>query len=243
MNIKLNICYDGTGYHGWQEQQNAATAQGTLLAAIKSVFGDVEMVHGVSRTDSGVHAISYIANFITEKSIPLENIPKAINSHLSADIRVLNAEIANDDFHAQFDCKNKTYIYRICQAQIQSPFERAYSWHFPYELDTIKMQEAAKYITGTHDFSAFCASGDERASRVRTVNNLSVSKENGIITIEINADGFLYNMVRIIAGTLAYVGAGQILPEEIKGIIESKDRTKSGITAPAHGLFLKEAFY
>jgi len=259
MNIKLTLSYDGTAYHGWQEQQNAVTVQGTLLAAIRNVMSDASSVQGVSRTDAGVHAILYTANFCTEKVIPIENITKALNSNLPLDIRVLNAEIVDDEFHAQFDCINKTYIYRISNSEIQCPFDKNYTWHFPYKLDFDKMQEAAKFIIGTKDFSAFCASGEEREDRVRTVNSLDISMSrhseldsesqiagqarNDIITIEINADGFLYNMVRIIVGTLIEVGNGRILVDEIQGIIEGKDRTKAGMTAPPHGLFLKEAFY
>jgi len=248
MNIKLTLSYDGTGYHGWQEQRNARAVQGVLLAAIKCVMSDATGVQGVSRTDSGVHALSYVANFHTQKSIPPENIVKALNSNLPLDIRVLNAEIADDDFHAQFDCKNKTYFYRICNNEIQSPFERNYSWHFPYKLDIDKMRQATKFIIGTKDFSSFCASGDERENRIRTVNSLNILEipgqaRNDIIEIEINADGFLYNMVRIIAGTLIEVGNGKINSADIEGIIASKDRTKAGVTAPAQGLFLKEVFY
>ena len=243
MNIKIILAFDGTNYHGWQEQENASTIQGELLQAIKSVMGDVQGVTGVSRTDSGVHAHYFVANFRTQKDIPLSNIKKAINSHLPHDIRVLDAQRADDDFNARFDCKNKTYIYRICNSEVQSPFERLYSWHFPHKLDISKMQEAAGYFVGEKDFSAFCASGEQREGKVRTINSLTISKESDIVTIEVNADGFLYNMVRIIAGTLIEIGIGRYEPRDVKAIIEACDRTKSGQTAPSCGLFLKKAYY
>ncbi|MCL2739714.1 MAG: tRNA pseudouridine(38-40) synthase TruA [Oscillospiraceae bacterium] len=241
MNIKIILSYDGTNYHGWQEQQNARSVAGVLLAAIRAVMGDVESVQGVSRTDAGVHAILYTANFHTEKLIPIGNIVKALNSNLPDDIRVLNAEIVDDNFHSQFDCVNKTYIYRINNCEIHSPFERTLSWHYLYELDIKKMQDAVADFIGTKDFTSFCAAGDERENRIRTINSLTISRENDIVKIEVNADGFLYNMVRIIVGTLVEIGNGKA--HSVEEIIGSKDRTKAGITAPPHGLYLKEAFY
>jgi len=243
MNIKLTLSYDGTGYHGWQTQKNAVTIQETLQIAIQQIMNDVAEIIGISRTDAGVHALSYIANFHTNKPIPIEKIPIALNSLLPADIRILNAEEAPENFHSRFDCTSKTYIYRICNSSIQSPFERNYSWHFPYPLDINKMQEAANYLLGTHDFSSFCASAEQRENHIRTINSIEIFQSNNCqlptVNCQLNADGFLYNMVRIIVGTLTKIEN----PSDIKKILSSKDRTLAGITAPPHGLFLKETFY
>ena len=243
MNIKLTLSYAGTHYHGWQQQENVPTIQETLLGAIKNVMNDVENVQGVSRTDKGVHALEYIANFHTQKPIPIKRIPKALNSFLPFDIRVKTAGIIADNFNSRFDCLSKTYIYRIYNNEPQPPFEHNYSWHIPYKLNLSSMRKAAKKLIGEKDFSAFCASGEERETHIRKINFIKISKKKKIITVKINANSFLYNMVRIIAGTLIDVGRGKISHRNIKHIIESKDRTQAGQTAPPQGLFLKEVNY
>jgi len=259
MNIKLTLAFDGTNYHGWQTQKNSITIQETLQNTMELIMNDVTEIQGVSRTDAGVHALSYIANFHTEKPIPVDRIPIALNSLLPNDIRILNAAEVPENFNSRFDCTSKTYIYRICNSQIQFPFERNFSWHFPYPLDIEKMQEAASFLLGTHDFSSFCASGEQRENHIRTINSIEIAQHPSSIvgddgnrpagglpsaptnytTISINADGFLYNMIRIIIGTLTKVESSS----EIKKILSSKDRTLAGPTAPPHGLFLKEIFY
>jgi len=243
MNIKLILSYDGTNYHGWQQQENVPTVQETLFDAIKKIMNDVESVQGVSRTDAGVHAISYAANFHTEKPIPIDRIPKAVNSCLPPDIRVVAAEAVDENFNSRFDAVSKTYIYRIINDEVQPPFERNYSWNVSFNLNVYDMQKATEQLVGEKDFSSFCASGEERENHIRKINYINISKKDDIITIEINANSYLYNMVRIIAGTLVNVGRGEIPYENIQSIIESKDRTKAGQTAPPQGLFLKEVNY
>ncbi len=243
MNIRLRISYDGTAYHGWQRQENALTVQQLIEEAILKITGSMPSVCGCSRTDSGVHARSYYCNFYSETKIPCEKIPLALNTALPQDVRVEEAQIVNDDFHSRFSAKDKTYRYYIRNSHVSDAFSGRYSYLVPVSLDLESMRTAAEYFVGTHDFTAFMASGGQQKTTVRTVNHLTVEKNQNMICIEINANAYLYNMVRIIAGTLVYVGMGKIKPEEIPAIIDSRDRTRAGITAPAKGLFLYEINY
>jgi tRNA pseudouridine38-40 synthase len=239
----LKLAFDGANYHGWQVQQNADTVQARVFAACKRIFGDVEKVFGCSRTDAGVHAREYICNFQTAVSVPINNIPYALNSWLPRDISALAARLVDDEFQSRFNCRSKTYIYRINNERIADPFKAGHSFHFPYALDVKLMRKAAKNIIGKHDFSCFTARGERRENHVRTVNFLDVrvaDKREKMVEIRINADSYLYNMVRIIAGTLVECGNGRLNPAEIPRIIEGRDRTKAGITLPPHGLFLHE---
>lgn len=243
MNIRLCISYDGSAYHGWQRQENALTVQQLIEEAVFKITGNMPSVCGCSRTDAGVHAISYYCNFYSDTKIPCEKIPLALNTALPPDVRVEEAQIVSDDFHSRFSAKNKTYRYYIKNSRIADAFSGRYSYLVPVKLDTGKMKEAAKFFEGTHDFTAFMASGSQQKTTVRTVNRLSVDVSGNIICIEINANAYLYNMVRIIAGTLVYVGMGKISAQDIPEIIKSCDRTKAGITAPAKGLFLFDVNY
>ena len=243
VNQKLTIAYDGSAYHGWQIQDNADTVQGRFEKAVERVFGTHISVNGCSRTDTGVHANEFCLNFRSELEINDENLIMALNTYLPPDIAVLSCEKTDMDFHARFDCKSKQYIYRIKSGKIKDPFNYNRTLLYKYPLDVEKMKKAASFYVGKHDFSCFCASGSTACSNVRTVLSADVSQQGGEVVFTVEADGFLYNMVRIMTGTLLYVSQGKIAVDDIPGIIESKDRTRAGITAPACGLYLNKVNY
>lgn len=243
MNIKLKIQYDGTKYHGWQIQKNEKTVQETLMRALEKITGETVSVIGCGRTDTGVHAEGYVCNFNTDSSIPVERYPYALNAHLPCDIVCLDAREAPDDFHANRSAVGKRYVYKILNREFPDAVLCRYSWHYKYPLDADKMREAAKAFVGEHDFIGFASSGFTVKTTVREIYSLDVSRENDIITIDVAGNGFLYNMVRIITGTLVFVGGGKINPADIADIIASKDRNRAGITAPPQGLCLKEVYY
>lgn len=242
-NIKLALEYDGTGYGGWQRQKNATTIQQTLEDSIFRLTGEKVSVNGCSRTDAKVHAKEYICNFISNSSIPGERIKDALNTKLPEDIRVLDSFEVDADFHARYHSKGKTYSYTILNQRINSALFRNYVGHIRQPLDVNKMKEAAKYFIGTHDFEAFRNLGSSAKTTVRTVSQLELKQEGPFIKIYGTADGFLYNMMRIIVGTLIKVGLGKIRPEDIAGILISKDRTKAGKSAPPQGLYLEKVYY
>lgn len=242
-NIKLTIQYDGTNYHGWQIQENAVTVQETLEKALAELLGMPVRVTGCGRTDTGVHARRYVCNFRAENSVPYDKFPLALNTKLPKDIVCLEADEAEDGFDARYMAKKKTYSYYIYNAKLPDAFWRNYSWHFKYNLDIEKMRKAAAAFLGTHDFVGFAASGFTVKTTVRTIYALDIEKKGDIIGIHITGNGFLYNMVRIIAGTLAFVGTGKLLAEDMPGIIASGQRKRAGITAPPEGLFLSEVYY
>lgn len=243
MNIKLTLQYDGTAYHGWQIQKNSITVQETLTQAIEKVTGERVTLIGCGRTDTGVHAEKYVCNFHTEANIPPEKYPYALNSHLPDDIVCFAAERVNEDFHANKSAVSKRYVYRILNREFPDAVMSRYSWHYKYPLDLAKMKEAAEAFIGTHDFIGFASSGFSVKTTVREIYSLDVSQEGDVITINVHGNGFLYNMVRIIAGTLVFAGNGKINPADMADIIESKDRGRAGITAPPEGLCLKEVYY
>lgn len=242
-NIKLTIQYDGTAYHGWQTQENAVTVQETVEKALKKLLSQTVRIVGCGRTDTGVHAKRYVCNFRAENSIPYEKFPLALNTKLPGDIVCLSAEEAEDGFDARYSAKAKTYSYYIYNAPMPDVFNSRYSWHFKYKLDIDRMREAAKAFLGTHDFIGFAASGFTVKTTVRTITALDIEKNGDMLAIHITGDGFLYNMVRIIAGTLAFVGTGKLKSADMPDIIASKERKRAGITAPPEGLFLSEVFY
>ncbi len=242
-NIKLTLMYDGIAYHGFQRQKNGITIQECLENAIFEITGEKSTVTGCGRTDAGVHAAAYVANFFTSSSISCEKLPFALNAKLPEDIRVFGAEDMGKDFHARYSAKRKTYAYKIVNRPFSDVFLSRYSWFYPSKLDIEKMKIAAEKIVGKHDFAAFMAAGSPVSSTVRTVFSLNVSENNSVIDIEVCADGFLYNMVRIIVGTLVYVGCGKIHPDDVSEIILSGDRVRAGVTAPPEGLMMKEVIY
>jgi tRNA pseudouridine38-40 synthase len=242
-NIKLILQYDGTAYHGFQIQPDVVTIQSTLEKCILDITGVKTRVNGCSRTDAGVHAIRYCAGFTTESPIPGEKFSVVMNNYLPNDIRIISSSEEKEDFHPRFSINSKEYVYTINTCSEIDVFSRNYEWQLKTKLDAGLMNEAAKYIIGEKDFCSFMTSGPEMESTVRNVMSLSVKEEKDKIKIYIRADGFLYNMVRIITGTLVWVGEGRIKPEDVKTIIEKKDRSYSGPTAPPQGLALNEIFY
>lgn len=242
-NLKLKLMYNGKAYHGWQVQANADTVQGRLESAVESVFGSHHTVYGCSRTDSGVHANEYYCNFRTEKDIPCSAVVKALNANLPDDIAVLECEEADADFHARFNCKSKKYVYRIWNSQIKNPFLTYTAYHYKYNLDAGMLDKAAKSFIGTYDFSAFCSAGSSVNDTVRTVKDASVVRQGDMVEFSVEADGFLYNMVRIMVGTLININECKIDKNGIGNIIESKNRANAGVTAPAQGLFLDKVYY
>lgn len=238
MRVRLTISYDGTNYCGWQIQSNGITVEEVINRELTDLLKEDIAIIGASRTDSGVHAVANIAVFDTNTKIPAEKISFALNQRLPDDIRIQKSEQVADDFHPRYCNSTKTYEYKILNRRFPDPLKRLYT-HFVYmPLDVDKMKKAAEYIVGEHDFASFCSAGSQVKTTVRTVYTLDVSKENDIISIRISGNGFLYNMVRIIVGTLMKVGLGIYTPEHVKEIIDSKDRYAAGPKAPARGLTL-----
>lgn len=242
-NIKLIIEYDGKGFNGWQKQPNKLNIQGEIERAIKEVTGEEVELNASGRTDAGVHAISQVANFKTESNIDINKIPLALNSKLKKSIIIKKAEEVDLKFHARYNAKGKKYRYIINNSLVGSAIYRDLEYNFPIKLDVEKMKHAAKYFEGEHDFKAFRSSGTSNKNSVREIYKVEIKEENERIILEFTGNGFLYNMVRIMVGTLMDVGLGKIKPESIKDIIDSKERTKAGKTAPAQGLYLVEVYY
>lgn len=242
-NIKLTIEYDGKEYKGWQKQPKHLNIQGEIENAIKSITGEEVELIGSGRTDAGVHAFGQVANFKIESDFPIDKIATAINSQLKKSIRVLKAEEVPLEFHSRYHCHQKTYAYIIDNSEQGTAIYRNTTHHISKPLNIENMQKAANYLVGEHDFSSFKSSGTSSKSSVRTIYQAQVLKEQTRVVIMLTGNGFLYNMVRIIAGTLVEVGMGDRLPEEMKDIIEAKDRQKAGKTLPARGLFLMNVNY
>lgn len=245
-NFAMRITFDGTAYHGWQRQKNGITVQERIETALEKIFGTPVTVTGCSRTDAGVHAHNFIFNFSVDTRIPAEKLPYALNYHLSDDISALSVSEVSEDFSARFSARGKKYVYRIWNGRIRDPFANKYSWHLPYNLDVAAMKNATKYFEGTHDFAGFMATGGDQKTTVRTITECSLWQNPGNpkdIRITVAADAFLYNMVRIITGTLVDVGLSKIKADDIPAIIDSTDRTQGGMTAPPQGLFLEEIYY
>ena len=243
-NIKLTIEYDGKDFNGWQKQPNKLNIQGTIEKAIERITGKEVELMASGRTDRGVHALAQVANFKTDSKLPIEKFPIAINSNIKNSIRIKDAEEVDENFHSRLSCKKKTYRYVINNSKYGSSIYRNLETHIPVKLNVNKMKEAIKYFEGEHDFKAFKARGTSNKSSVRTIYKGEViKKEVERIWIELTGNGFLYNMVRIIAGTLVDVGLGKIEPIEIKDIIKSKDRQKAGKTLAPQGLFLVKVEY
>lgn len=242
-NLRLKLQYDGRNYHGWQRQDNAVSVQGTLEKAIERLFSEHCTVYGCSRTDAGVHANEYFCNFRTEKNIPCDAVVRALNSYLPYDIAVLDCCEAAEDFHARFDCTSKEYIYKIWNSPVKNPFMSRSMYHYRYKLDEKLLDAAAKAYIGTYDYKAFCASGSSVADTVRTVMKASVSRCGDAVIFTVEANGFLYNMVRIMAGTLININEGKIDSNSLRTIILSGDRTLAGVTAPPEGLYLNRVHY
>ena len=242
-NIALRITYDGTRYHGWQVQNSVPTVQGMLESALTRLCGHVVKVSGCGRTDAGVHALRYCANFKTACGIPTDRLPLAVNSILPPDIVVLDAFDAPDRFDANLSCVKKEYAYRIYNSRIRDPFYFARAHFYGKALDIAAMRRAACHFVGTRDFASLRSAGTETKTTVRTVHWYEIDESPPFVTLRVCADGFLYNMARAMAGTLLYVSEGKIPPDEIPGLLERKDRRLTGPTVPPGGLYLTRIWY
>ncbi|SFL26141.1 tRNA pseudouridine38-40 synthase [Lachnospiraceae bacterium KH1T2] len=238
--VMLKVAYDGTNYHGWQVQDGATTIESELNRAIEEITHEKIEVSGASRTDAGVHAMGNLAVFDTEARMPAEKFSYALNTRLPEDIRVVGAEEVPTDFHPRFTDTEKTYMYRICNGEFPDPIKRLYTFFSYTKYDVDKMQQAADHLVGEHDFKSFASVHTQAKTTVREVTGVKVERVENEIQITVRGYGFLYNMVRIIAGTLLEVGAGKYEPEHVREILEACDRSKAGPTAPAHGLTLIE---
>ena len=241
----LIVSYQGTNYCGWQKQKNAITIEETINKAISDLFGTEISVMGASRTDTGVHAKGNVAVFDTENTtIAADKIAYALNARLPKDIRIQKSEEVSKDFHPRYDKNRKKYSYKILNNAVEMPIYREYTYHVYGTLNMGLMRKAAQYLIGEHDFKAFCSVNTQVESTIRTIYDISITKnDDNIISIDIEGNGFLYNMVRIIVGTLLEVGIGKMDVERVKEILESKDRKNAGPTAPARGLILEWILY
>lgn len=243
-NILVSISYDGSAFHGWQIQKNAVTVQEEFQKALYKVIGERVDIKGSSRTDSGVHAYEYCISFKTTHSIPPERLVAALNTYLPKTIAAKKACYVSEDFHARYSSLGKEYVYKIYNAKIRDPFLEGYALHYWYPLDEKVLDKAAKDFIGYHDFTSFCTlDSREIGDFRRTVRNASVTRDGDMVYFTVEADGFLYNMVRIMVGTLLRIAQGKFPPDSIPEIIQAKDRHKAGPTAPPEGLYLNQVIY
>ena len=242
-NIALRLSYTGTAYHGWQVQKNAVTVAEVLEKALASVVGHPVRVTGAGRTDAGVHAQVYVANFRTTSGIPAQRLPLAVNTRLPDDISVCKATVVPDGFNAIGSCRKKEYTYKIYNSRIRDPFYVNRVWFYPRLLDEAIMAEAARQLVGTHDFAAVRNVGTETLTTVRTVHYFEIERHGDLIDCRMCADGFLYNMARAMVGTCIYAAEGKLNPAEIPDILASRNRTLAGPTAPPDGLYMTNLWY
>lgn len=242
-NIALFLTYLGTHYHGWQVQKNLPTVAETMEKAAAMVVGHPVHMTGCGRTDAGVHARVYVANFRTSSTIPVERLPYALNTHLPCDIVVTKAFAVHENFNAIGSCARKEYTYQIYNSRLKNPFYVNRAWFYPRHLDENVMQAAASQFVGTHDFAAVRSVGTDVKSTVRTVYYYNVERRGELVTLRVCANGFLYNMARAMAGTVVYAAEGKIRPEEISEILASGNRTAAGPTVPAGGLYMTRLWY
>lgn len=241
--LKITIQYDGSSYHGWQVQKNAVSVQEVFQDAVEKVFLKRLDVTGCSRTDSFVHANMYVLTLETDMNISNEGVIMALNSKLPSDIAVIDCEECESDFHPRYSCKSKEYIYKLYNGKRPNAFLPKYAYYYRRPIDADYLNSQAQAYVGTFDYSGFCSAKSDVEDTVRSVKSFKVWREGDIVYFKVEADGFLYNMVRIIAGTLVFVGGGKINPNDMTDIINSKDRERAGITAPPQGLCLKEVYY
>lgn len=242
-NLLLTIAYDGRPYHGWQIQKNALTVQQVLQEALSGILGSAPPLKGCSRTDSGVHARCFCVSMKTESTIPCERLVMALNSRLPESVAALSCREVPLEFHARYSATGKEYSYELWNSKNRNPFLYRLATHFPMPLDEGRLFEESRPILGRHDFSCFCAAGSSVADNVRTVRRIEFFRNGELLTMQIEADGFLYNMVRIVMGTLLDIERGNISRGSMVDIIESKSRSSAGITAPPDGLYLNKVFY
>jgi len=242
-NLKVMTAYRGTNYHGFQRQNNAVTVQEVLERCVSKVLNEKVTVNGCSRTDTGVHANSFCFNVKTQSSIRNIGFVRGVNGELPDDISILSCEDASPEFHARFDCKGKEYIYKIHCSESKNPFATDLMLHYRRKLDLDRLRDASRYFVGTHDFASFCADCSTVSTTVRTIHSFEIESYGDTVIMLVKGDGFLYNMIRIIAGTLLDVNENKISADEIPEIIRSKNRLNAGRTAPAHALYLNRVFY
>lgn len=242
-NIALRLRYDGSSYHGWQVQKNAITVAQTMEEALANVCGERVKLTGCGRTDAGVHALRYCANFHSDCTVPVDRMPLAVNSRLPDDIAVVDAVEVPDDFNAIGSCVKKEYVYKILNSRIPDPFLADRVCFYPQRLDISLMQAAARAFEGTHDFKAVRSEGTQTKTTVRTVYWCRAEKDGDLITVSICANGFLYNMCRAMVGTMVYASYGKLIPEEIPALLEKRDRRLTGPTMPPQGLYLNRVWY
>jgi tRNA pseudouridine38-40 synthase len=248
-NLKVTLSYDGAEFSGWQVQPDVATVQGTLASAIGRITGEKVLPQGSGRTDAGVHALAQVMTFVTESSVPTGSFLKALNDILPASVRVLDVEEAPPEFHARHSAKAKTYRYRIYRESICSPFLARYVWHFPYRLAEEEMGRAAALVVGERDFTSFAAVDPERgredapASNVRKIFSSSWERLGEELVYTVRGSGFLHHMVRNLVGTFILVGKGTLKAEDVTRILEARNRSAAGATAPASGLYLVNVEY
>jgi len=247
-NLKLILSYDGTEFAGWQVQPDAATVQGILASAIARITGETVLPQGSGRTDAGVHALAQVATFATESSVPTANFVKALNDILPTSVRILQVEEVAADFHARKSARGKSYRYRIYRAAICPPFLSRYVWHYPYPLDEQAMMRAARLLEGEHDFTSFAAVDPERGenvpgSNVRRIFSSTWERQDDELVYTVSGSGFLHHMVRNLVGTFILVGKGTLQPEDVTRILQARNRSAAGATAPASGLYLVKVEY
>ena len=242
-NIALRLRYDGSRYHGWQVQKNAVTVAQTMEEALAKVCGERVKLTGCGRTDAGVHALRYCANFHSGCTVPVDRMPLALNSRMPDDIAVVDAVEVPDDFNAIGSCVKKEYVYKILNSRIPDPFLADRVCFYPQRLDISLMQAAARAFEGTHDFKAVRSEGTQTKTTVRTVYWCRAEKDGDLITVSICANGFLYNMCRAMVGTMVYASYGKLVPEEIPALLEKRDRRLTGPTMPPQGLYLNRVWY
>lgn len=242
-NFKVRIAYSGTAYHGWQRQNNALAVQEVFENALFVLTGQHITVQGCSRTDAGVHAREYVLSFMLDSSISCHGIVFGLNPKLPDDISVLSCEEAPLDFHARYCCKGKEYEYIVHNSQIKNPFYKDTAYRSWYPIDADLLDRAAKDFVGTHDFKAFCSTDCEKENTVRTIHYFNVRRDGDLVIFSVSGDGFLYNMVRIMVGTLLYINEGKLGEHEIPEIFRTLDRTKAGKTVPPQGLYLNRVYY
>lgn len=242
-NIALTLAYDGAAYHGWQRQNNGITVQEVLETTLARIVKAPVTLYGCSRTDSGVHAMHYVANFRAETRIPEGKIPFALNALLPPDIRVFAAKDMPEDFHARFCAKGKTYRYKIDPRPFADPFLVHRAWHYPYALDKELLFSSAHDYIGTHDFSAFMAAGGQVKTTVRTIYDCHFTEEDGLYVMSVTGNGFLYNMVRIMVGTCIAIAAHKLPPKVIPSLLNQEKRDMAQITAPPDGLYLAQVYF
>lgn len=243
-NIRLIVKYDGSRYKGFQRlKDNDMTIQNKIESVLSKMTGeDIEII-GSGRTDMGVHSLGQVVNFKTNSDMSLEKMNEYLYRYLPEDIVIKDIKQVSDRFHSRYNAVSKTYLYKIYNDKYHDPFYRKYTLHIKDTLDIKLMQEASDILVGKHDFTSFASSKSKKKSNIRQINKIDIIKQDNIVNIYINADGFLYNMVRIIVGCLIDIGLGKITKEDLKNMLEAKDRTKSSDTAQAKGLYLYEVFY